>query len=541
MKKMLIAAIGTCVHAAGMYNFAQLARKEGYQVTYLGSANPVEQVIDAAVELQPEAIALGYRLSQESAQELLSAFFEGADKQGLGDLRYFFGGTLETSAVAETFNRFEGIFDGSQSQEEILLALRRQKKADRSEQPPQTLRERLDYKAPFPLIRHHIGLGTLEETIREIEILADSGLLDVISLAPDQNAQQYFFQPEKMDPLSNGAGGAPIRNREDFLRLYQASRRGNYPLMRCYSGTQDLKPFCALLQETIHNAWAAVPLTWYSELDRRSDRPLLEAIRENQETIAWNARQGIPVEINESHQWALRYCNDAVEVATAYLSAYQAKALGVGDYVMQLMLNTPPSISPKMDLAKMLAKIKLIQPLEDGHFKVIRMIRTGLLAYPSDPDVAKGLLAASMFFGAYLKPDIVHAVSYTEAIRRATSKEIVETVKIVKKALSLAEMGTPDYLADPQVAERVEALVEEAQLIINAIAGLDRAKANPLADAEVLYQAVKTGLLDAPGLQGFSVAQGRFPTEIWEGCHVSVDGQGRPLDEKGRLRLLGFA
>jgi hypothetical protein len=73
--------------------------------------------------------------------------------------------------------------------------------------------------------------------------MADSQLLDVISIAPDQNCQQFFFEPEKMDPKQDGAGGAPIRTREDFVRLYEASRRGNYPLVRCYAGTRHMWSF----------------------------------------------------------------------------------------------------------------------------------------------------------------------------------------------------------------------------------------------------------------------------------------------------------
>jgi hypothetical protein len=390
------------------------------------------------------------------------------------------------------------------------------------------------------LIRHHLGLNSVAETAEHIKILAESGLLDIISIAPDQNCQQFYFSPEKMNSQEDGAGGAPIRSTADLETLFAASRRGNYPLMRCYSGTNHLTEFSQVLKDTINNAWSAIPLTWYSDLDRRSDRPLVKAIAENQQAMQWNAQHGVPVEVNESHQWALRYCNDAIEVATAYLSAYSAKRMGVQDFIQQLMLCNPPSISPKMDIAKMVAKLELIQTLEGPSFNVYRMIRTGLLAYPTDPDLAKGLIAATMFYGASLQPDIVHAVSYTEAIQRATSKEIIETVKIVKQSLALANQGSPDYLADPAIAGRVVELKEEAGLIVQAIQKLGANYADPLAEPEVVYQAIKLGILDAPGLQGFSVAQGRFATEICDGKHLSVDEKGRMLTEKARLKILGF-
>lgn len=64
-----------------------------------------------------------------------------------------------------------------------------------------------------------------------------------------------------MDPNQDGAGGgAPIRSKEDFINLYQASRRGNYPLVRCYSGTTHIVDFSKLLKQTINNAWAAIPI-----------------------------------------------------------------------------------------------------------------------------------------------------------------------------------------------------------------------------------------------------------------------------------------
>ena len=92
-------------------------------------------------------------------------------------------------------------------------------------------------KSPYPLIRHHFGLPTMEETRLGIERIAESQVLDVISLGIDQDAQENFFDPERQDLRRKGAGGVPVRKREDYEVLFAASRRGNYPLMRTYSGT----------------------------------------------------------------------------------------------------------------------------------------------------------------------------------------------------------------------------------------------------------------------------------------------------------------
>lgn len=536
-KKMIVASIGNCVHAAGIYNFSVLARKEGYEVEYLGSAVPLRELVGGIIEFQPHVVALSYRLSKEGAEFLLRELEGIIAEQNFQDLVFIFGGTVETAEAARKFSYIRKVFDGTEEEAESLIYLRSMERGEEEEGiPPQTLRERIEWKKPFPIIRHHIGLETLEDTEEHIRILAESRLLDVISLAPDQNCQEYYYHQEAMPRGEDGAGGVPIRTEEDLRRMYEATRRGNYPMMRCYSGTRDMLPFSRVLKETLNNAWAAIPLTWYSQLDRRSDRELLTAIKENMEAIQYNAQMGVPVEMNESHQWALRYCSDVVEVAISYITAKVAKHLGVKDMVMQYMLANPPSISPKMDLAKMQAKIDLMGELEDDSFRIIRMVRTGLLAYPADMDKAKGLIASTMFYGTFLKPDIVHVVSYSEAVKRATSREILESVRIVNKSMEIAERGLLESLAlDPAFAHRLQELKKEVRYLLGEIAKLKDTE-DPLTDPEVIYLAIKEGLLDAPGLKGFSVAQGNFRTEIHNGYHVTLDEDGAILDERTRIQ-----
>ena len=88
----------------------------------------------------------------------------------------------------------------------------------------------------------------------------------------------------------------PLRHPQDLYDLYQASRCGNYPLLRIYSGTRDLLQWAELAVDSINNAWGAIPLCWYSELDGRSDRPLAAALAENLAAMAWYAERGLPVE-----------------------------------------------------------------------------------------------------------------------------------------------------------------------------------------------------------------------------------------------------
>jgi len=539
--KILGTSIGSCVHNVGLLNFLKIAEENGYETVYLGAAIPVERLVEEIKEHDPDLIAISYRLSAESLRNLLSQMEILIESHKISKKTYIFGGTIETAQEAKRFSFIKKVFDGTEEIDEIILFLRGKAREEQSLQRfPQTLKERVDFKAPFPLFRHHIGLQTMEETVQEIEKLAESELLDVISIAPDQNCQQYFFEPEKMDHSQDGAGGAPIRSAEDFVRLYQATRRGNYPLVRCYAGTTHMVEFSKVLKETINNAWAAIPLMWYSDLDRRSNRPLLQAIRENLEGIRWNAQNGVPVEVTDSHQWALRVCHDAVEVAAAYLATFVAKKLGVKDYVQQFMLETPSGLSPKGDLAKMLAKKEVVESLQDDDFRVYRMIRTGLMSVPADPYAAMGQLSVSMFYGWSLEPHIVHVVAYCESMKRATSKEIIESVKMSRRAINLALRGIPDPVRDRWVRGEKERIIDEAMLIVESIKSLKDGKDEDLLDPEVLYKSVQMGILDAPALKGFSVAKGQVKTQVIDGLCRCVDDSGNILSEKERLKnILG--
>jgi len=535
MKKILGASMGSDVHTAGLLNFLELARNEGYEVIYLGGAVPIEKIIKKIEEETPDIVSISYRLGADAFENLIKEFIEKIKKlKNYEKIDFIFGGTIETSQVARKYDFFKKIFDGSEEEEDVVLFLRGQIKYKEERNFPSTLAERIEFKSPYPLIRHHIGLQTMKETIEEIKKLAESELLDIISLAPDQNCQQYFFEQEKMDPNQDGAGGAPIRNEKDFVEMYEASRRGNYPLVRCYSGTNHMVEFSEVLKRTVNNAWAAIPIFWYSELDRRSERNLLDAIKENMEGIKWNARNNIPVEINDSHQWELRYAHDSLAVATTYLAAYVAKKLGVRWYVQQYMMNTPPKLSPKMDIAKSLAKLELVETLKDETFTPYRMVRTGLLSFPADPNSAMGQLVSSMFYSTYLQPHIIHVVAYCEAMKRATSKEIIESVKMVKRANSLASRGLPDFASDPEIKERVNLLKEEAMLIIEKIKSLSPQKEDPLTDPETLYLAVKEGILDAVGLQGNTVAKGQIKSAVINGAYEAINEKGEVLREAER-------
>jgi hypothetical protein len=252
--------------------------------------------------------------------------------------------------------------------------------------------------------------------------------------------------------------------------------------------------------------------------------------------MRWHAERGIPVEMNESHHWSLRDAPDVVAVVAAYLAAYNARAAGVRDYVQQLMFNNPPSTSPVMDLGKMLAKLELVEGLQNERFRVWRETRGGLTSYPPDPAVACGHLAATVCLQMQLRPHIVHIVGPTEAHHATTAAELIEACRITDGAISQCLLGLPDMTADPRVQQRKAQLLEDALVLLDAIARLAPPGRNPHTDAGTLARAVEVGLLDAPHLRGNAAACGQIVTRMVGGACVAVDpDSGAPLPEAERV------
>ncbi|MGM0366711.1 MAG: cobalamin B12-binding domain-containing protein, partial [Actinomycetota bacterium] len=256
MKKILGASIGSCVHVAGVINFLNLAKEQGYQTMFLGSACGLEKIRETIEEYGPDIVAVSYRLSPESAYPLFKQFKRQVSDKYKG-ISFILGSTKPVAEKAERLNVFDAVFTGEESREEVLSYLREGEKKEEARKLPQSLAERVMFLSPFPIIRHHFGQPSLKDTIKGIEEIADSKLIDVVSIGPDQNTQEFFFHPEKMDRSQDGAGGVPLRSEEDFKKIYKATRRGNYPLMRCYSGTNDILKMARVLADNINNAWCA--------------------------------------------------------------------------------------------------------------------------------------------------------------------------------------------------------------------------------------------------------------------------------------------
>jgi hypothetical protein len=320
----------------------------------------------------------------------------------------------------------------------------------------------------------------------------------------------------------------PVRSAEDYRLLYAASRRGNYPLMRTYSGTDDFDCLAEMYVETINIAWAAMPLFWFNAMDGRGPHDLESSIQAHQELLAWYGNRDIPVELNEPHHWGMRDAPDVVFVVAAYLSAYNARASGVHDYIAQMMFNSPPGLSDAMDLATMLACLEMIGPFArpsthphsakpgpKGGFRIYRQTRVGLLSHPLDPKAARGHLAAATYLQMALRPDIVHVVGHTEAHHAATVDDVIAACRVARRAIENALCGAPDMSLDPRIQARKADLIAEASVTLAAISALaEPGVANPLVDPATLARAVTTGILDAPQLRNNPFGRGQIVTQI---------------------------
>ncbi len=540
MKKILGAALGNCVHVGGLHGFLKLAESEGYQTISLGPAVPIDRLIENIKKENPSIVAISYRLTPEVAKNLFEELKSALQKEKFTELKLVFGGTPPAAAEAEKSRIFERVFSGSESINEIKSYLRGSKgHADQSSFADNLL-DRIKQKHPYPLLRHHFGRHTVQETIQGVKQIAETGVCDIISLGTDQNAQEFFFHPEKMSHEEDGAGGVPVRTPDDLKAIYESSRIGNFPLMRCYAGTNDLLRWAEMSVETIKNAWAAIPLCWYSVIDGRSNRLISDAIRENQTVMKWYAEQEIPVEVNESHQWSLRDAHDSLAVTMAFLAACNAKQMGVKTYVSQFMFNTPPGTSPQMDIAKMLAKKELIEELEEEKFSVIREVRAGIAHFSSIPSVAQGQLAASAVVSLSLKPHILHVVGYSEGDHAVHADELINSCNIIHGVLHNCLYGLSDMTIDPTVVKRKDELKSEARILLNAIIELSSEKdesewTNPL----LIEKAIKIGLLDAPHFHGNPHLCGKIITRLIDGAWYAVDkATGDPIYESERTNLI---
>ena len=278
-------------------------------------------------------------------------------------------------------------------------------------------------------------------------------------------------------------------------------------------------------------------------MDGRGPWDLEGSIREHQKLMQWYGERNIPVELNEPHHWGMRDAPDVISVVAAFLSAYNAKHFSVTHYIAQMMFNSPADLSAPMDIAKWLAVLELITPLESSDFHIYRQTRTGLLSYPLEVNAARSHLSATIYVQMALKPHIVHIVSHTEAHHAATADDIIEACRLASHSIDYAIRGQPNMTIDPIIQERKEELIDEAKVTLQAIQSIAPPETkDPYTDPKTLFLSVQLGIMDAPQLMNNPFALGKIQTKIDKrGACVAIDpDSGKELSEKDRIERLSM-
>lgn len=394
----------------------------------------------------------------------------------------------------------------------------------------------------LPLTRVHVGpyLSNREEAVRLFEDwcreLAQTNYLDIISIGSSQLTQSNFN--EDWTDLTNG-GGVPIQTKEEYIRIFNASRP---LLLRTYSGTKNILELAKIHEESINIAWHALSFWWFNQLDGRGPNSLQTNLNEHIETLKYIAKTNKPFEPNIPHHFAFRGSDDVTYVLSAVLAARTAKKYGIKDFILQVMLNTPRYTWGIVDIAKARAILNLINPMIDQNFNVILQPRAGLDYFAPDIDQAKIQLAhVSMLMDDIEpkkanSPEIIHVVSYSEALYLATPDVINESIQITLSALNHYRMykkSHPDFLAqfENEIESKTNELIQEVKILLNSI---DTNIDNPYT-AQGLYDVFKFGYLQTPYLwankEEFPNAS-YFKTKVYHGSTYLYDDHGKRVDSK---------
>ena len=400
----------------------------------------------------------------------------------------------------------------------------------------------------LPLIRVHAGpyspnrLEAIKEYLSWVKELADTRLLDILSIGSSQLTQQHFG--EDWEGLHNG-GGVPVNSEIEYRQIADAAKP---MLVRTYAGTKNVPWMAEMHERTLNISWHALSFWWFCKLDGRGDNTVLDNLKEHIDTIKFIASTGKPLEPNVPHHFSFRGGDDVTYIVSAYLAAKTAKKYGIRNLILQNMLNTPKYTWGVQDIAKGRAMLKLIRSLEDDNFKVSLQCRAGLDYFSPDLEKAKIQLAAITALMDDIEPEnpnspeIIHVVSYSEAVRLATPPIIKESIEITLGALKdyrlLKGLGlTPNTLEDSDVTERFDNLYDEAKQAIELLE-----KTFPdLYTAQGLYRVYEMGFLPTPYIfdpERIYPNATKWHTAIINGGVKVVDDDGKPIDTLKRYKSI---
>ena len=346
----------------------------------------------------------------------------------------------------------------------------------------------------------------------------------------------------------------PYKDFNDLATLYRASRRGNYPGVKPYCHVSDLVNFVhqCLDAGMLRGAHQAVPLFWFNELDGRGPMNVRESIKEHFSCVKELAKEGIPVEMNDPNQWSSRWAHDTIIVTSYALISAVMSICGVRNMVFQMQFNKPKETGDFADLAKMSAGMEMAKLMLGGQKSpvgILRETRTGIESLSSDMNLAKWQLARSTFLQMCLNPHIIHIVSYCEANYAARPEDIIDSSKLIRRAVRIFWNNKEDiikYMKDPIVMERKNYLLDESKYLIEQIAKLHPAYCKTakfenltkfVGNADVIASAIERKIMSAPGIINKKY-KGYFITKPLKYGMINVVGKyinPRIISEKERL------
>ena len=400
----------------------------------------------------------------------------------------------------------------------------------------------------LPITRAHVGpySPNHKEVLNEFKSwltkLSLTGYLDVVSIGTSQLSQSNFGEDWGDKP--NG-GGVPINSIEDFQDLWKVSRP---MLLRTYAGTKNIIKLAKIYEENIDIAWHALSFWWFCKIDGRGTNDVKSNLLEHYETLKYIAKTNKPIEPNIPHHFAFRGADDVSYVLSAVLAANMVKASGCKYHIQQVMLNTPKSTWGIQDIAKARAILFFIKKLEDLNFKTFLQVRAGLDYFSPNLEKAKKQLSSVSALMDDIdpfnqnSPNIIHVVSYSEAIQLATPEIIDESIKItqysIQKYRQLRKKGLIDNINNnTEVDLRTNELIYQVKKLIAYIESTIKRPYSP----EGLFKIFNNGILPVPYL---NYCRNDFPkainwtTRLIEGGIKLVDDNKKSLKVEDRIEIL---
>ena len=425
-----------------------------------------------------------------------------------------------------------------------------------SEKAMNSLRWRIR-ESEIPVIRSHYGVPaeTIEPTVIGIAKIAENRVVDEISLGSSDLSQRYYGKPEEFKNQEND-GGIPYKTRWDLERMFLASRCGNFPSMKPYCHVKDILQFIdeCLSVGLLIGAHQAIPLFWFNELDGRGPTTVQESIDEHLAAVYYLAKKGIPVEMNDPNQWSSRMVHDTLFVVSYCLISSVMFEAGVQDMIFQCQFNKPATTGDYADLSKIKAAQYFVRELKPigSRANIYYESRSGIEHFSPELEKAKLQLARSTLLQMVIHPSMLHLVSYCEADHAATADDVVESSKIVRRAVRLYKKNEEDILKNIEwgiVQERVSFLRQETYKVLSELIDISvRRKVTNikefskyLSTSEVLKNAMKYRIMTAPGITNEKYANPGLLTKVGEhgmiDCYRNWDDLV-PMKEAERIELL---